>query len=118
MFMVLLIGALAFSGGFGNKAPVAPKQQTTAQTQQSVKPEPIKPEPVIKQELPEGIYTFESREQVEEYFKYVSEKNGYYLYGSEEYVDDMVVGEIKNESATESATNAFADAPTSSANGV
>lgn len=117
MFMVLLIGALAFSGGFENKAPVAPKQQTTAQTQQSVKPEPIKPEPVIKQELPEGIYTFESREQVEEYFKYVSEKNGYYLYGSEEYVDDMVVGEIKNESATESATNAFADAPTSSANG-
>ena len=117
MFMVLLIGALAFSGGFGNKAPVAPKQQTTAQTQQSVKPEPIKPEPVEKKELPEGIYTFESREQVEEYFRYVSEKNGYYLYGSEEYVDDMVVGEIKNESATESATNAFADAPTSSANG-
>lgn len=118
-FAVLLIGALAFSGGFGNKAPVAPKQQTTAQitTQQTVRPEPIKPKPIVSEGLPEGVYTFESREQVEEYFRDISVINGYFYYVTDDSAVDFEEGALKNEAAEEIVTYPVADSATGSVNG-
>lgn len=114
-FAVLLIGALALTGGFGNTTdPVVQEQGTTAHQTAKV---PVKPAPVMKQELPEGIYTFESREQVEEYFKYVSEKNYYFYYSTGGSAVDFEDGALKNEMAEEIVTYPVADSVTGSVNG-
>ena len=105
-FAVLLVGTLMLNGGFGRKAPVAQKQDNVTQStsQQTEKTPPVKPTPVIKQELPEGVYAFESREQVEEYFRYVYEKNNnYYFYVTDDGAVDFesaVGGVMAPESAT------------------
>ena len=103
VFAVLLIGGLALTGAFGNTAgPVVQEQGTTAQ---QIKPQPQKPAPVEAQELPEGIYTFESREQVEEYFRYVYEKNiNSYFYVTDDSLVDFEAGALKGEIATEGVT--------------
>ena len=100
LFAVLLIGALALTGGFNNKGPAVQGQEATTE----IRPQPQKPAPVEAQELPEGIYTFESREQVEEYFRYISEKNNVFFYVTDDFAVDINEGALKNETAEESVT--------------
>lgn len=100
LFAVLLIGALALTGGFNNNGPAVQGQDATTE----IRPQPQKPAPVEAKELPEGIYTFESREQVEEYFRYLSEKNNYFFYVTDDFATDINGGALKNEMAEESVT--------------
>ena len=118
LFAVLLVGALAVTGSFSNKAPVAQKQEGTSQSiAQQTEKVPVKPDPVVSEELPEGVYTFESREQVEAHFKYAYEQNYYLYYNTVADAFDLEDGAIKNEMAGEAASDAVADAPGSSVNG-
>ena len=119
IFVVLLVGTLAINGGFSDKVSVATKQENIAQTTQKhdTGVPAVKPEPVISENLPEGIYTFERREQVEEYFREISVINGYFYYVTDDSAVDFEDGALKNEAAEESVTYPVADSATGSVNG-